>query len=223
MTGAAAAGARRDSRRHSGRRRPNTSSPWHVARDAAQYSRAARCGLPGSAAPPIRGFEFTAVSGRGIVRSWTVVRQAFLPGFDSDLPFVLVDVELVEQEELRLIGRLLDGVARRPSHRRRRYRRVRGHRARRRRPRFRARPVSGRFAAANGRHRRLRAQPGRRRADRPLGAQAVDTARAAIADAGLQRGSDRRVRQLEPAAERGRPQVRGRNQHCLVGLAGPTA
>lgn len=56
------------------------------------------------------GFTFTAVSGRGVVRSWTVVRQAFLPGFDSDLPFVLVDVELIEQPELRLIGRLLDGV-----------------------------------------------------------------------------------------------------------------
>lgn len=55
-------------------------------------------------------FEFTPVSGRGVVRSWTVVRQAFLPGFDDDLPFVLVDVELVEQAELRLIGRLLDGV-----------------------------------------------------------------------------------------------------------------
>jgi uncharacterized OB-fold protein len=56
------------------------------------------------------GFEFTQVSGRGVVRSWTVVRQAFLPGFDDDLPFVLVDVELVEQADLRLIGRLLDGV-----------------------------------------------------------------------------------------------------------------
>lgn len=55
------------------------------------------------------GFEFTPVSGRGTVRSWTVVRQALLPGFDDDLPFVLVDVELVEQDDLRLIGRLLDG------------------------------------------------------------------------------------------------------------------
>lgn len=53
-------------------------------------------------------YEFTPVSGRGTVRSWTVVRQAFLPGFD--LPFVLVDVELAEQPGLRLIGRLLDGV-----------------------------------------------------------------------------------------------------------------
>jgi uncharacterized OB-fold protein len=54
-------------------------------------------------------FEFTPVSGRGAVRSWTVVRQAFLPGFTADLPFVLVDVELDEQAGLRLIGRLLDG------------------------------------------------------------------------------------------------------------------
>jgi uncharacterized OB-fold protein len=56
------------------------------------------------------GFAFEPVSGRGVVRSWTVVRQSFLPGFDGDVPFVLVDVELVEQPELRLIGRLMDGV-----------------------------------------------------------------------------------------------------------------
>ena len=52
-------------------------------------------------------FTFAPVSGRGTVRSWTVVRQSFLPGFD--VPFRLVDVELAEQPELRLIGRLLDG------------------------------------------------------------------------------------------------------------------
>lgn len=53
-------------------------------------------------------FAFTPVSGRGTVRSWTIVHQSFLPGFD--VPFVLVDVELEEQAELRLIGRLVDGV-----------------------------------------------------------------------------------------------------------------
>ena len=55
-------------------------------------------------------FVFTPLSGRATVRSWTVVRQSFLPGFADELPFVLVDVELAEQPELRLIGRLLDGV-----------------------------------------------------------------------------------------------------------------
>ncbi len=53
------------------------------------------------------GFVFTPVSGRGTVRSWTVLHQSFLRGFD--VPFILVDVELVEQADLRLIGRLLDG------------------------------------------------------------------------------------------------------------------
>lgn len=54
-------------------------------------------------------FAFEPVSGGGALRSWTTVRQSFLPGFDDDLPFVLVDVELDEQAELRMIGRLLDG------------------------------------------------------------------------------------------------------------------
>jgi hypothetical protein len=54
-------------------------------------------------------FSFVAVSGGGVVRSWTVLHDSFLPGFGDDLPFVLVDVELDEQADLRLIGRLLDG------------------------------------------------------------------------------------------------------------------
>lgn len=35
------------------------------------------------------------------------MRQSFLPGFD--VPFVLVDVELQAQADLRMIGRLMDG------------------------------------------------------------------------------------------------------------------
>ena len=54
-------------------------------------------------------FAFEPVSGRGSIRSWTVIHQSFLPGFDDDVPFVLVDVELDEQSDLRMIGRLLDG------------------------------------------------------------------------------------------------------------------
>jgi len=52
-------------------------------------------------------FCFRPVDGSGIVRSWTVMRQSFLPGFE--VPFVLVDVELCVQADLRLIGRLVDG------------------------------------------------------------------------------------------------------------------
>ena len=54
-------------------------------------------------------FTFEPVSGHGAIRSWTVVRQSFLPGFEGDVPFVLVDVELDDQADLRMIGRLLDG------------------------------------------------------------------------------------------------------------------
>ena len=92
---------------------------WDAA--AAHTLTAARCAqcsaftLPPDVVCPHCGstdprFAFAPVSGRGAVRSWTVVRQSFLPGFENDLPFVLVDVELDEQAELRLIGRLIDGV-----------------------------------------------------------------------------------------------------------------
>lgn len=59
------------------------------------------CGSPEPA------FEFVPVDGSGSIRSWTVMRQSFLPGFE--LPFVLVDVELSAQPDVRLIGRLVDG------------------------------------------------------------------------------------------------------------------
>src|SRR5258706_16065749 len=52
-------------------------------------------------------FAFEPVSGRGKVRTWTVIRRSFLQGFD--VPFLLVDVELDDQPNVRMIGRLLDG------------------------------------------------------------------------------------------------------------------
>ena len=78
-------------------------------------ARCARCSAfshpPGPVCPHCGSsdpaFEFLPVDGSGSVRSWTVVRQSFLAGFDT--PFVLVDVELSAQPDLRLIGRLVDG------------------------------------------------------------------------------------------------------------------
>jgi uncharacterized OB-fold protein len=55
------------------------------------------------------GYVFEPVSGNGTIRSWTVIRMAFLPGFRDDVPYVLVDVELDEQADLRMVGRLTDG------------------------------------------------------------------------------------------------------------------
>jgi uncharacterized OB-fold protein len=80
-------------------------------------ARCARCGRlthpPGVACPHCLStrpdFTFVPVDGRGTVRSWTVLRDSFLPGFAAEIPLVLVDVELDAQADLRLIGRLVDG------------------------------------------------------------------------------------------------------------------
>lgn len=88
-----------------------------AARHVLAIARCSRCESfaipPGQACPHCGStdpeYAYQEVSGQGNVRSWTVIRQSFLPGFDSDLPFLLVDVELAEQPELRMIGRLLDG------------------------------------------------------------------------------------------------------------------
>ena len=89
---------------------------WDAAsRHVLTATRCGRCGtfaMPPDVVCPACGstdprYEFTPVSGHGVVRSWAVVRQSFLPGFE--VPFVLVDVELDDQPELRLIGRLLEG------------------------------------------------------------------------------------------------------------------
>lgn len=52
-------------------------------------------------------FEWRPVNGNGHIRTWTILRHSFLSGFE--LPLMLVDVELQDHPELRLIGRLIDG------------------------------------------------------------------------------------------------------------------
>jgi hypothetical protein len=64
------------------------------------------CGTCQTSTP---GFSYQPVSGQGTVRSWTVLHDSFLPGFEDQLPLVLVDVELDEQADLRMVARLLDG------------------------------------------------------------------------------------------------------------------
>jgi uncharacterized OB-fold protein len=59
---------------------------------------------------PTPAYTFESVSGGGTIRSWIVLRQSFLPGFEELLPLVLVDVSLDAQPDIRLIGRLLDGA-----------------------------------------------------------------------------------------------------------------
>jgi uncharacterized OB-fold protein len=91
---------------------------WRAAADGVLVlARCSRCGAVAHPPEPVcpnchhtdPQFAFEPVSGRGVIRSWTVIRRSFLPGFDDDLPFVLVDVALDGHDDLRLIGRLLDG------------------------------------------------------------------------------------------------------------------
>ena len=56
--------------------------------------------------PPTAGWH--EVSGRGHLKTWTVMRDSFLPGFDDELPFVIADIELAEQPGLRIVARLTD-------------------------------------------------------------------------------------------------------------------
>jgi uncharacterized OB-fold protein len=64
------------------------------------------CPNCGSTDPELRD---RPVDGGGTVRSWTVVRDAFVPGFAEETPVVLVDVELEQAPSVRMIGRLIDG------------------------------------------------------------------------------------------------------------------
>jgi len=59
-------------------------------------------------------FTYSVVSGRGGVVSWTRIRDAFIPGFADAVPFVVVEVQLVEQADVRLIGRFVDPLDRVP-------------------------------------------------------------------------------------------------------------
>jgi uncharacterized OB-fold protein len=97
----------------------DTSAPyWEAAAAGAlALARCSRCQAfvhpPEPVCPVCRSsdpaFEFVPVDGSGVLRSWTVVRRPFLPGFAEDLPIVLADVALDGAGDVRLIGRLLDG------------------------------------------------------------------------------------------------------------------
>ena len=54
---------------------------------------------------PARRFRFEPVSGSGRVKTWTVMRQAFLPGFAPDVPYAVAEIEL-DGTDVRIIGRL---------------------------------------------------------------------------------------------------------------------
>ena len=78
-----------------------------AARGELVITRCDTCGdyvwYPQDACPRDGGaLAWTAVSGRGTLFSWAVVRRAFLPAFEDRVPFVTALVALVEDPAVRL-------------------------------------------------------------------------------------------------------------------------
>ncbi len=96
-----------------------TSAPyWEAAaRGHLVLARCSRCQRfshpPGPVCPHCHATDhdpvFEQVAGSGTIRSWTTVHRSSLGGFDGDGPFTLVDVAVDGADDVRLIGRLVDG------------------------------------------------------------------------------------------------------------------
>lgn len=94
-----------------------TSPFWAAARE--QRLLVQRCKSCGHFNHPPRGqcdicvsedLEFREVSGRGKVYSYTLMYQRNVPGFENELPYLNVAVELEEQPDLVLITNLVDAT-----------------------------------------------------------------------------------------------------------------
>jgi uncharacterized protein len=55
-----------------------------------------------------QSFTWTAVSGRGRLYSWTVVRRAFLPAFEQMVPFATGLIALDEDPAVRIVSYIVD-------------------------------------------------------------------------------------------------------------------
>ena len=84
-----------------------------AARGELRIPRCARCGrfvwYPESACPGCGGeTEWVAVSGRGSLFSWAVVRRPFLPAFEDKVPFVSALVAIDEDPSVRVVSYVVD-------------------------------------------------------------------------------------------------------------------
>lgn len=55
-------------------------------------------------------FTFVPVDGRGRLATWTIMRDAFLPGFKADIPWIIAEAELDDPAGVRLLARLQAGA-----------------------------------------------------------------------------------------------------------------
>ncbi|HLG67429.1 MAG TPA: OB-fold domain-containing protein [Acidimicrobiales bacterium] len=56
----------------------------------------------------LASFSFVPVSGFGVLRTWTIMRDAFLPAFRADVPWVIGEAELDGAPGVRLLARMAD-------------------------------------------------------------------------------------------------------------------
>lgn len=54
------------------------------------------------------GYDWAPLSGRGRVYTWTVITHAVHPAAVARVPYVVVEVELDEQRDLRMVSNLVD-------------------------------------------------------------------------------------------------------------------
>ncbi len=50
--------------------------------------------------------EWIRLGGAGVVKSWIKTHRGFSPAFEGDLPYSVVLVQLAEQDDIQMIGRL---------------------------------------------------------------------------------------------------------------------
>lgn len=86
---------------------------WHAAREhRLMIQRCADCSYYNHPPRPFcdaclsQRLEFQAVSGRGSIYSFTVMRQRDVAGFEHEAPFINIVVELVEQPLLLMVASL---------------------------------------------------------------------------------------------------------------------
>ncbi len=83
-------------------------------RSELQMQRCSGCGhyrwLPGELCPQCgsTALEWTALSGRGRVTTWTVITHPVHPAATTRVPYIVAEVELEEQQGLRMISNLID-------------------------------------------------------------------------------------------------------------------
>ncbi len=97
---------------------PDTQPYWDGLRDGRlRLQRCADCGKVRHYPRPVcdscwsMNVDWMEAAGRGTVHSWTITHYAFHPGFKSELPYILLTVDLPEGVRMNARARGIDASA----------------------------------------------------------------------------------------------------------------